>query len=185
MSTAKRMRCERRGMTLLEAVIALLVLSTGVAAVFGMVGRISNANRSMAFQTASLDAFSEISAQIRDARCDIPEGQAMDDFNAALFDPGLALTNGQWVNAAIAGSTIQLVGDFTNRVPVIRIDYRVAEDNTQPGPVSLDIDVRVREITGDPDKDDPARESGYWIQVFPVKKLCTPRTDATYRGEYE
>lgn len=45
--------------------------------------------------------------------------------------------------------------------------------------------MRVRELKNDPAMDDVALENGYWIQVFPVKKVCNPRADATARGEYQ
>ena len=59
----------------------------------------------------------------------------------------------------------------------------------QEGPVNplekpMRLTVRVREIQHDAAKDDDAREDGMWIRIFPIKKLCNPRYDETFRGEY-
>ena len=198
-------RVSERGVTLLEAMIALTVLVTGIAALFGLINHVHSANRTMAYATSSIDVFAQISAQIRDARCDFdadnPPGPGTVD--AALTDPGLAsVLGGAWVSGPIGGSQISLIGDLDGSnpalpklVPPLRVDYRVqvedtakltAQDGNAPVPnaPSLEVDVRIRELTGDPARDNPALEDAYWIRTFPVKKLCNPRLDETSRGEY-
>lgn len=184
------MRNRRRGFTLIEAIVALGVLVAGLGSVLGLITYVQGSNRSLAMQSHALDAFARIGAEIRDARCDfmaLIEPYAVD---ATMTDPGLAqvIDNG-WIAAPVAGSAIRFVGDETNnpllagRAPPIRVDYRVTLDGS-PGIPAFNIDVRVREITGDAERDDPDRESGYWIRMQPVKKMCNPRIDETARGEF-
>lgn len=192
----RKPRSGRRGLTLLEAVFSILVLAIGVVAIFGMVSRISNANQSMAFQATALDAFARIAAEIRDSTCVY---NAADPQNAATaqIDPGLSgiAVNPPvnlprvWQTAPVgAASLIQHVGTFNNTSPPIQIAYHVT--NAPPDSASLteapsyDIDVRVRQIMNDPVMDAANLESGYWIQVYPVKKICSLRADDTSRGEY-
>jgi hypothetical protein len=110
-------------------------------------------------------------------------------FNLATSDPGLVLTAPAWVTAPVPGSSILYVGNFVDRVPAINVSYMVAPETVPvnvPPPLApgLEISVRIREIMNDPLKDDPNLVNGYWIRVFPVKKTCTLRYDATSRGEY-
>jgi Tfp pilus assembly protein PilV len=188
MSARKR----QRGMTLLEAIFSVLVLATGVVAVFGMITRISTANRSMAFQTSALDAFAEVAAQIKDARCNYPAAAPAIGNTADLTDPviiQLLGAPGTWYNGtpAIAGSTIERLGDSApGVVPAVRVDVRARADAVGVNaPPSISFQVRVREIKNDAAMDAVALENGYWIQVFPVTKVCNPRGDATARGEYQ
>jgi type II secretory pathway pseudopilin PulG len=188
---APRGRTGTRGMTLVEALVAMTVLATGVAALFGMINRVQGANRSMAFQTNALDAFSRISAQIRDAECVLPNN-APRALNQTVRDPGLAQPLDAWVVAAVPGSLITLVGDgaanaeLDRYVPPLRVDYRLRAGNVPAGGLpALEVQVRVREITRDPARDAQALEDGSWIRIFPVEKVCTSRLDDTLRGAYD
>lgn len=183
----RRPRRSTRGLTLLEAVFSVLVLSTGVVAVFGMINRISSANRTMAYQAAALDAFARISAEIRDAKCVFPS-EDPNNFALADIDPGIdgSVAPPAWQTDPVVNSTIRHVGTIPGAVPQVRVAYRVSLDPNIPPTATpaYDVEVRVRQIMGDPAKDDEALESGYWIQIYPVKKLCSLRPDATARGEY-
>lgn len=194
------MRAPRRGqagMTLLEAILALAVFGTGVAALFGMITSVSDANRSMSFQNNSLDLFTRISAQVRDAQCDYDANALAFVFDPAMMDPGLTVLGGwQGAGGGVAGSVITAVGDDTNNpdlaeyVPKMRADYRVlditppAAPGAPPSPLLLMVEVRIRELMNDPAKDAPALESGPWIRNYPVQKLCAPRYDGLPRGAF-
>jgi len=190
-----RPRFAQRGMSLLEAMMAMLVLTIGVAAIFGMINHVQGANRTLSFQNTALDAFALVSAQIRDARCDYLANAAVPGIAPASTDPGLVAGEGGWVGAAgaVAGSSITYVGDATNNplladtVPPIRIDYRTARRQVAVGQpfTSYTVDVRVREIKRNAAQDNVALEDGHWIRIFPVEKLCTARTNLIGRGEYQ
>lgn len=185
----------RRGMSLLEAMMAMVVLTVGVTAIFGMINHVQGANRKLSFHNTALDAFGVISAQIRDVRCDYLASAVVPGIDPLTTDPGLVAGEGGWFGAGgvAPGSSITYVGDATNNpamvgvVPPIRIDYRTARRRVAPGQpfTSYTVDVRVREVTGDPVKDDILRVNGAWIRVYPVEKLCTARTDTVGRGEYQ
>lgn len=179
--------------------MALGVLAIGVVALFGMISHIQNANRSMAFQNSSLDAFARIAAQIEDARCDYtPTAPA---FATATKDPGLA-TLDVWIETPAFQSNIDLVGNvdtnpafpLLDSVPALSIRYMVSlEDPASflagptPTAPALDIQVEVREYFRDPIRDDPTITDAYYVRNFPVKKLCNARYEAVAanaRGEY-
>lgn len=199
-----RGRRSRRGMTLLESVMAMSILSVGVVAVFGTVRQVTSANRTMAFQSSAVDTLSEVAAQIRDAQCDFPSEAAIPgapDFTAATIDPGLSgFIDAGWVDTSagpVTGSGIQKVGVIPNVVPPLFVDYRISSEavvvDTSLNPITgfepanvpgLNVEVRVREITNDPARDAVLLEDGYWIQIFPVKKVCNVRMEDSSRGEY-
>lgn len=180
-------------MTLLEAIIALAVFATGVAALFGMITDVGDANRSLAFQNNSLDLFSRISAQIREAQCDYDANVGLYTLDPALMDPGLSDIN-NWVPAPVAGSAITAFGAqvspaMRDYVPAMAADYRVLNatppvgTGAQPPPTLL-IEVRIREIMNDPVKDNPALTMAPWIRNYPVQKLCAPRYGIQSRGAF-
>ena len=180
-------------MTLLEAVIAVLVMVTGVAALMGMIINVENANRSMALQHNSLDVFARLSAQIRDAECDaLPVAGLGPGTSDPAFLPGVwpvAGANGQWIAQPVNNSSITFVGDATNNpaleqyVPPIRVAYRVrTEVNLQAAP-AFQVDVQVRQLMRDA-RDNVNLENGFFVRIYPVQKLCNNRTNATQRGEY-
>lgn len=193
----------RRGMTLIEAMMAMGVLTIGMAAIFNMIKYVKGANQTLSFQGTALDAFAHVSAEIRDARCDYLANAAVPGINPLTTDPGLVAGEGGWTGAAgpIAGSGITFVGDAATNpllagfVPPIRVDYRTTRhpplQGAPPVPVvgqpntSYTVEVRVRELKRDAVRDAVALENGYWIRIFPVEKLCTARTDAIGRGEYQ
>ena len=187
-------RTSVRGMTLLEALVSVLVLVVGVAALMGMIINVENANRSMALQHNSLDIFARISAQIRDAECDFVPGVGL---SAATSDPAFlpggipdAGANGQWIEEPLNLSTITLVGtnntnpELAQYVPAIQVAYRVNDPLNIDTLPSFQIDVQIRQIMRDPVQDDIERLDGYWIRVYPIQKMCNGRADATQRGEY-
>ena len=188
----RRHRARMRGMTLLEAVVSVLVVVTGVAALMGMIINVENANRSMALQHASLDIFARLSAQIRDAECDkLPDDPVL---QAANSDP-LFVDSGHyssWVTAPLAGSSVTLLGDsltlpeLADYVPKVIVALWV-EREVPPyadAPPSFQIDVQIRELMPDPAMNNIATTNGYWIRIYPVQKLCNLRDDSEQRGEY-
>lgn len=187
-----RRRRSQAGLTLLEAVLALAVFSTGVAALFGMISNVSNANRSSSFHRNSLDLFARLSAQIRDAQCDYDGNTVPPVFDPALTDPGLAPTAGFiGVGGPVGGSAITAVGNTTSNavyfqeyVPPMQAEYQVTlVAPTFPNePPSLQVDVRIREITFDAAKD--AMIAAPWIREYPIQKACAPRYDGQPRGAF-
>ena len=182
-------------MTLLEAVFAVLIMVTGVAALMGMIINVENANRSMALQHSSLDVFARISAQIRDAECDLLPGAILDATTSdPAFLPGAPPAAGRdagWIQAPLNGSSITLVGtgdtnpELVDYVPSLIVAYRV---RSEAGPVAaapaFQIDVQVRQRMRDPVMDNINTTAGYWVRVYPVQKMCNRRDDASQRGEY-
>lgn len=169
-------RRARRGATLIEALIALAALAVGSAGVVSLLTYVTQANRRAAFQNRSLEIIAELSTQIRDVHCDIrPDG-------TTIRDPGLAAVTHA---IPIAASGITLVGDLGG-TPPIRVQYVVSDSNLAGfgGPPGIDIDVQIREIMNDPNKDDPTVLVGYWIRTFVVKKVCNFRLDDAGRGEF-
>lgn len=171
--------------------IALAVLVTGIAAVFGMVVHVKTANRTLLMQTRSLDAYARLAAQIQNAQCDYNPlaPPALGSVDTALTDPGLVPTPapGTWIDASNRdpNSLVDAVGrtgvDLPPTVPTMHVDYRVTGGLTTQIPV-LDIEIRVREITNDPTID--ALPGGYYVRTYPVRKMCNPRLDESMRGEY-
>ncbi len=190
----RRQSSTTRGMTLLEAVISVLILVIGVAALMGMIINVENANKSMALQHSSLDVFARLSAQIRDAECDFfPVTGLQPGTSDPAFLPGAPPTagaNGQWILAPLTDSSITLVGDGTTNpaladyVPAIRVAYRVRPEINLNAAPAFQVDVQVRQIMRNPVQDDINFLDGYWVRVYPVQKLCNARGTATQRGEY-
>ena len=180
-------------MTLLEAVVSVLVVVTGVAALMGMIINVENANRGMALQHNALDIFARLSAQIRDAECDILPGAS--DLAPGTSDPmfldGLG-HHASWVVAPLAGSSITLIGNSLNRpeladyVPRVIVALWIEEEPAPypEAPPSFQIDVQIRELTRDPVRDNIVNTNGYWVRVYPIQKLCNQRVDRVQRGEY-
>jgi hypothetical protein len=152
-----------------------------------MLSYFSQSNRRLSFQARSLDIAAEFAALVRDATCDVlPSSNVL---GAPQVDPGLLVTG--WQSAAVPGSSIALVGDIdgtpARRSPPLRLSYQVVQEAQGVrvlGPPALDIMLRIREITGDPVKDNPIVTTGYWIREFPLKKVCNQRLDPSGRGEF-
>ena len=186
----RRTKTYTAGATLIEALIAMAALGVGAAGVFTLLAHVSQTNRRAAFQTRSLDIASEFATQVRDAACDVPQGAIA--VSPASTDPGLNQQNwypGTGVTidqpAAPIGS-FNLVG-FLPGIPPVHVSYRAtAEAGTVAidGPPAFDVEVRIREVTGDPDKDDPNVVTGFWMRTFPIKKVCNIRLELNGRGEY-
>lgn len=184
-------RRSSRGMTLIEAMVSVVVMATAVAAIFGMINRVEGANRTVSFQNIALDAFARVAAQVRGARCDYSARVA--GAGPGSTDPGLVAGMGTWVGAGgpVAGSSITFVGDGTNNPELleystpIRIDYRTTAVPNSAAATHYTVEVRIRQIMRDAARDNAARESGFWIRVFPVEKHCTARIDAIGRGVYQ
>ncbi|MFO0726906.1 MAG: prepilin-type N-terminal cleavage/methylation domain-containing protein [Myxococcota bacterium] len=175
----------RRGATLIEAMIAMVVIAVGTAAVTELLRQVSQANRRMNFQTTAVDVFTAVATQIQDATCDVPPGAAAP--GALTTDPGLwdAISNaGTWRTAAVAGSVINRLGDLSAVMPLpIQVQIR---QNGAPalgnGPPAYDFEIEVRELMHDAAKD--AATEGYWIRTYPVKKVCNLRLEDIGRGEF-
>lgn len=191
----RRSRRQTRGMTLLEAVVALLVMATALAGIFGMINHVEGANRSLSFQNTALDVFARVSAQIRDARCDYDATVVPVALNPATTDAGLMAGMGAWFGAAGAepSSLIDLTGNSANNpalagiTPEIQVDYMVTQEPPPDpsAPLSFRFDVRIRQIMRNAAQDDPNLTDGHWIRVFPVQKVCNARGDILdARGEY-
>jgi prepilin-type N-terminal cleavage/methylation domain-containing protein len=191
-------RASRRGMTLVEAIIAMLVLTIGVAGIYNLLGSISGSQHNLRLNSQGLDLYSRIASEIKDSVCDYPAQLAGVPIvpAQAVRDPGL-LTENIWIPAVVAqpaGSRIRTIGDFDgDGAPtaaanaVLRVDYRVRSlALVNVNPLTYEIDVRVRQIQGDPVRDAPALENGTWIRVFTVQKVCNARTEdlltAGWRG---
>jgi len=187
------MRRSMRGASLIEAMVATVVVAVATASVTNLLKFVGDASRRMTFQTASLDVYAETVAQIQDARCNV------DPLGVFDRDPGLdfLLSNaGVWqTNPALLGaSLIRRLGDVratdanARSIP-LNVSIRAAVANpvfafaTTVGPPAYDFEIRIREITSDPARDNPAVTDGYWIRDFPAKKVCNFRTDGTSRGE--
>jgi prepilin-type N-terminal cleavage/methylation domain-containing protein len=192
-------RRAQRGMTLIEAVIAVAVLGVGMVALFGMMEWVARATNSLRFDAVATEAYARLAAQIRDATC---EFDAADPEAPWAVDPGIDPADGRlqdWfgLDGPVDGSTVRAVGttgeELADTAPRMRVEYRVRADETGGWGdtfgdawtrTSMQVDVRVRRITNDPDKDDPDRVDGTWIKVYPVQKRCNPRVQAEGRGEY-
>jgi type II secretory pathway pseudopilin PulG len=187
--TRRTPRPQQLGMTLIEAVIAALILGLSVTAIVGMITRVEQANGQAAFSTKSLDALATIASQIRDAQCDY---SAADDVVVSLatlpvatVDPGLLVGAG-WQTAPVPNSVIDYVGDRVELMPPIQIAYQVVDGTGAdvagiPAPVAIDAEIRIRHIQQGVD------EADWPERIFPVAKVCTVRLQAVNqraRGEY-
>ncbi len=176
----------QRGATLIEAMIAAVILAVGTAAVTELLKQVSIANRRMTFQTVALDTFTSIASQIQDATCDVPPGAAAP--GALTTDPGLwaaISAPAAWQTVPTAGSGITTLGDLTiPKAYPIRAAVRLAAAPPPfgMGPPNYDFEVEVREIMNDVAMD--AATDGYWVRTYPVKKVCNRRTEAQGRGEF-
>lgn len=168
----------------------MVVLVTGIAAVFGMATHVQTATNNLKFQNLAVDHFARFSAQVRNARCDFPAGLPTVTGGNLVTDQGLnfGLATGNWITTP-QGGAIDLVGitdgtSLPKTSPQIRIAYRMTLNTTVPNIPAYDIDVQIREITNDPARDNINLIDGYWIRVYPLTKTCNPRLDTNARGEY-
>lgn len=196
-----------RGISLIEVMIASVVLALGMVATFAMLERVEGANRSFDLTQTANDAYARLAAQIRDAQCDFDGATPAAAPNPATIDDGLERAVGLgYVGVDVPvpqPSTITYVGltdgsqapRIPQTVPPLRIEYQVLREAPpvaapgavrapppNPGP-AYDINVRIRQITGDPARDDPSVENGWWIKHYPVKKVCNARYESSSRGE--
>lgn len=172
----------RRGATLIEALVALAALGIGTAGIASLISHLSKVHRRQAFQTSSLDVLATFSTQVRDATCDLLPNTV--SLTSGPADPGLLAPG--WQAGPVRGSAITTVGRIDGSPPIL-VSYNsvlVAVPPTFAGPPSFDVQVRIREITGDPTLDDPNVTQGYWIRDFTVKKVCNLRLEADGRGEF-
>lgn len=187
------MRRSQRGASLIEAMVATVVVAVATASVTNLLQFVGDASRRMTFQTASLDLYAETVAQLQDARCNVDPVGNFDRDQGLDF---LINSAGTFAfNPALLGnSMIRRLGDVTPQSPNARsiplnVGIRAVAGGpafnfaTTVGPPSFDFEIRIREITGDPARDNPNVTSGYWIRDFPAKKVCNFRTDGTSRGE--
>lgn len=169
-----------RGAALIEAIVSLGVLGIGTAAVVTLVTEVNQTSTKSTFHAASLNLFASFSAQVRNSSCDVAPG--LTGFQLGTSDRGLAPTGLTYLTAPVdPTSALQLVGDFIDGTaiqgaPPMNLAYRVRVASTPiDAPPSLEIEVRIREITRDPVKD--AATTGYWIRDYTLTKVCTLRND--------
>lgn len=203
----RRTSRRQRGVTLLEVMMATLILAMGIVATFAMLDRVEGANRSLDLTRTANDAYARLAAQIRDAQCDFDGSLPVPALDATTTDAALFNVIGAgWIGVDTAlpqPSTISYVGltdgsnpNLPRTVPPLRIEYRVVNEAAPvaaPGATRLpppgvgpafDIDIRIRQLTMDPARDNPAVTDGWWIKHFPMKKVCNARYERTRRGEY-
>lgn len=197
----------RRGMGLLEVMMATVLLAFGMVATFAMLDRMEGVHRSLDLTQTANDAYAQLAAQIRDAQCDYDGTQPVGGLDPATTDAGLFNAVGAgWIGVTRpipvpssithAGVSDGTMPNLPVTVPVVRIEYRVDNEappvlapgatTAPPGGVgpALDIEIRVRLLTNDPARDNPALDQGWWIKHFPLKKTCNARYERTRRGEY-
>jgi type II secretory pathway pseudopilin PulG len=178
-------RAGRRGVTLIEAMIALGALAIGTAGVASMMTNVSNATKKASFQTQALDVFAAFSTQVQDATCDVlPDG-------TTDADPGLAVNAGGYT-AAVAGSAVTLVGAWPGLPPAQKLTvlYSVTPTPGLPvgAPPAFDLTVQICEFNSHDEILAAAAPCAWglragWVRVFPLHKVCTFRLDQTGRGE--
>lgn len=192
MNSRPRRRAPRRGLvgaTLIEAMIACVVLSAGTAAVTQMLANVHHANRTMSFQTLANELGAEFGAQLMDARCDTDALNG--NLAAATVDPGLwvAINNiNVWQNAPAGG--LRSLGNsaanpLIDRGIPLQMRFRVTLDTTLVGfgPPTFNVELEIRQTMFDAVRDNLAVTSGYWIRNYPLKKVCNRRLEANGRGE--
>lgn len=197
----------RRGMTLVEAMMSVGVLSLGFLGIVGLLTNVSVANRKSEFHSFSLDVMSELQSQIQDAPCDLnPSSNALDS--------GLAFG---WHTSPAAQSSITYVGSiYANSsnigpapqvtVPVF-VGYYVrgfgdpdpsVQGNCGPGnpctrPDVYRVTIMICDATDTkhpcasyipPATSTDEISPGSWIRSFTITKTCTIRLDDTGRGEF-
>lgn len=180
-SMKRKTTSSRRGVTLIETMVALVVLAIGIAAIFSMVAHVSKANRTMLLQTRSVDAFAQIAAEIQNAQCDFDPGTG-----TPYVDPGFTTTVPMPIDEPIDDSAIQSVGvtdgsgPLPATVPPMSIAYAVVPvpAPTPGGIPGYEIEVQITEIN-------PISRIGDGTRRYPIRKLCNPRLDATRRGEFK
>ena len=159
--------------------VALVVLVTGIAAIFGMVAHVARANRTMVLQTRSVDAFAQLAAEIQNAQCDFDPVAG-----TTIADPGLAPNAPGWYNTPQANSSIRYVGTTDGSatglpltVPQMTIQYQVTDVTAPPAIPAFEIEILVTELNA-------VGQIGDGTRRYPVRKLCNARLDETRRGEY-
>ena len=182
----------QRGATLIEAMIAVVVLVIATAAIAELLRHITRAQTTMSFQSAALDMYARLSAEIQDAHCDVDPAFATIDIDPALTAAG-------WVGAppfGVApppGSTITSFGVFNEYSPRMNVRFQPqaltqsdGDGNASlDGPPTIVVLIEVRQITNEATQDDPTVTDGYWIRTYPVTKLCNIRLEPNNgRGEF-
>jgi Tfp pilus assembly protein PilV len=193
-------RKKQRGMTLLEAVIAIGVLAIGFLGIAALLTSVSAATRKSAFHNYALDVYTAFAAQVQNAKCDFAPSTP----TAQTIDTGL-LAAGAWHTAPVAASELSLVGLINaldaaaggKSVGATAPVYLAYQANLIPGdcptpcnqPDSYFIQVSVC------DASDPANpcaitgtagynNQGYMVRSFELTKTCTVRLDDNGRGEF-
>lgn len=187
-----RRGASQRGATLIEAMIAVVVLVVATAAIAELLRHITRAQTTMSFQSAALDAYARLAAEIQDAHCDVDPTFATIDIDPALVAPG-------WVGdppfgaAPAPGSTITAFGLFDEYSPKMNVRFQPqpltqSDGNANAsldGPPTITVLIEVRQMTNDAAQDDPALTDAYWIRTYPVTKLCNVRLEPNNgRGEF-
>jgi hypothetical protein len=179
------------GGTLIEAMIACVVLSAGTAAVTQMLANVHHANRTMSFQTLANELAAEFGAQLMDARCDTDALNG--NLAAASVDPGLwtaiqPANLNVWQLAPAGG--LRSLGNSTanpliDRGIPLQMRFRVTQNTTLVGfgPPTYNVELEIRQTMFDAARDNLGVTNGYWIRSYPLKKVCNRRMEANGRGE--
>lgn len=187
----------RRGATLIEAMVATVVIAAGTAAVTELLKYVSEASRRMAFQSTALDVYGEVTAYLEDARCNVilPAGtQRFDPLIQALVPGGptgsdwrwLTRTNGRLEIAAVGPPNAPVFTGIAQGTAPVWVGIRrigAPAPLTAPSPPAFTFEIQVREVMHDAARDNPANTSGFWIRILPTKKVCTFRDEDDARGE--
>lgn len=186
-------RSRRRGATLVESLIALVVISVGTAAITELLKYISEASRRMAFQSTALDVYGEVVAYVEDARCNVVTQVPRVEQYDPIVQRMIARTDWMWLSRAggrLVESAAPPAGPVFSGVAQATAPVWVAIRRVGPppatnavGPPVIAFEVQVRERMHDAGRDSPALESGYWIRILPAKKVCSFRDEVQGRGE--
>ncbi|MBK6684481.1 MAG: type II secretion system protein [Deltaproteobacteria bacterium] len=181
----------RRGATLIEVMVAVVVLAIGSVAAMDLATQVVRANEQLNFQTASYEVFNRVAAEIRSATCHVYPGLVAPAPGTA--DAGLLVPAGAWQSAQAGTSVIRSIGDIEHGaatdgtgMPMI-VDYRVQPDPpANPGELfGFDIEVRVREAKFNVAQDTLNATSTHWIRTWPIRKNCVVRSEAASRGGWQ
>lgn len=182
---------KQRGATLIEVMVAVMVLAVGSVAAMSLATQVVRANEQLNFQSASYEVFNRVAAEIRSSTCHVYPALVAPAPGTA--DPGLLIPAGAWQSVPVGTSVIRSIGNIEHGgatdgtgMPMI-VDYRVQPDApANPGELfGFDIEVRVREAKFNVAQDTLNATSTYWIRTWPIRKNCVVRSEPASRGGWQ